>query len=359
LSILRHVWWIHLYEDIEIGKGFYREEDRPDLHRCIKRDFVEKSRVYVLFLRARVYAEVMRRHLRNDNGFTLVEAMIALGIMAVGMLAITSMMESNSKANRNATQQSDAQNLANLIQMDLNVGAACNATILAIPSTLLTFPFPASPTLTIPVTKVLTGTVPPQPIAAVDQVINSVKLSGPSSLSLQNFLQTGPSNFAANLVINATAMSSTAVGSSLGTQNFIRNVPVSLLVTINALAGTATITGCSSSGGTMMVQKSALGGCTSNCYVSGTTYTNTNSYAVLEEVRADMTHSSGTGGGFELSSIISGPPAKIMNDCNPGAVGISFVVPPGATFSSTAVQVEGGCSGNTFLITSWLELSGF
>ncbi len=284
-----------------------------------------------------------------------------MGVMAIGMLAITSMMESNSKAGRNVTQQADAQNLANLIQMDLNVGAACNATILNIPSASLTFSFPPSATLTIPVTKVLTGTVPPQPIAAVDQVVNSVKLVGPTSLSLQNFLQTGPSNFAASLVINATEVGS-PVGASLGNQNFIRNVPVSLLATIDTIAHTATITGCSSAGGTTMIQKIASAGCTSNCYTSGTTYTNTNSYAVLEEVRADMTHSSGTGGGFELSSIIAGqngPPAKIMNDCNPGAVGISFVVPPGATFSSTAAQVEGGCSGNTFLITSWLELSGF
>lgn len=186
----------------------------------------------------------------DSRGFTLVEIMVTTGLMAIAGLALTSMFQMNSKALRNTTQQSDALNLASLIQLDMNVAVACNATLLALPTASLSFSVPPAANLTIPVPQILTGTVPPQTVAAVapatPNTFNSVVLSSASSLSLQNFTQTGPNNFTANLVVAATALVSSSENQSLGAQKFTKQIPVGLNVTISA--GTATITGCSEAG---------------------------------------------------------------------------------------------------------------
>jgi len=70
-------------------------------------------------------------------------------------------------------------------------------------------------------------------------------------------------------------------------------------------------------------------------YVSGTTYTNALSVPVEEEV--GMT-SSGYGNG-------------IWNRCA-GVAGITFIVPPGATFSATVAFIDGGAAP---VLSSWTE----
>jgi hypothetical protein len=91
-------------------------------------------------------------------------------------------------------------------------------------------------------------------------------------------------------------------------------------------------------------------------YLSGTTYTNGSSSAVYEEVTLTAT-GSGTGDEFILSSIIdgaTGPTQWITNDGR-GACAIGFWVPPGKTFSATAVQHSGGTQ--PFGISQWTEVS--
>jgi hypothetical protein len=93
-------------------------------------------------------------------------------------------------------------------------------------------------------------------------------------------------------------------------------------------------------------------------YTSGTTYTNSSSVPVLEEV----TMSSSGGGGCvgndsSITSIIggvAGPANWVSNACT-GQASVTFMVPVGATFSATATHVDG--SGATATLTGWLEVS--
>lgn len=92
-------------------------------------------------------------------------------------------------------------------------------------------------------------------------------------------------------------------------------------------------------------------------YASGTTYTNSSGGAVLEEVTLTSALSGGgTGGDATISATINslaGPANGVYNQCD-GVASVTFIVPPGGTFSATAARVD-GCSGGSVTITSWLE----
>jgi prepilin-type N-terminal cleavage/methylation domain-containing protein len=171
---------------------------------------------------------------RSNSGFTLVEVVVAGAIFAVIALGMLSMFEMNGRSNRNIVQQSDATSLSNLIKMNMNIVTSCTATVTGQLTPLtFTLPVPAAP---IPITKVITGTVPVSTIATVGTVFGSVQLNA-GSMSLQNFVQIGPTNYTANFVVNTSA-----IGSSLGSQNFARQFPVS--VGVNVVGATATIISC-------------------------------------------------------------------------------------------------------------------
>jgi carbohydrate binding protein with CBM5/12 domain len=88
-------------------------------------------------------------------------------------------------------------------------------------------------------------------------------------------------------------------------------------------------------------------------YASGTTYTNSSSAPVTEEVGLTETGSC-TGADAEITFIVSGVAGYgngVYNQCS-GKAGVTFTVPAGATFSATATQIDGGGSTS---ITSWVE----
>jgi hypothetical protein len=89
-------------------------------------------------------------------------------------------------------------------------------------------------------------------------------------------------------------------------------------------------------------------------YHSGSTYTNSSDRPVMEEVGMTETGSC-SGADAEISFTVNGFQGYgngVYNQCS-GIAGVSFLVPPGATFSVTATQVDGGGSTS---ITSWLEV---
>jgi hypothetical protein len=74
----------------------------------------------------------------------------------------------------------------------------------------------------------------------------------------------------------------------------------------------------------------------------------------MEEVGMTETGSC-SGADAEISFTVNGFQGYgngVYNQCS-GIAGVSFLVPPGATFSVTATQVDGGGSTS---ITSWLEV---
>jgi hypothetical protein len=92
-------------------------------------------------------------------------------------------------------------------------------------------------------------------------------------------------------------------------------------------------------------------------YASGTTYTNSLSSTVTEEVTLTATGGSCAGSRFVLSSTIggtAGPSQGISNACD-GVASIVFQVFPGQTFSVTAAQTDGG-GAEPFSITRWQEV---
>ena len=99
---------------------------------------------------------------------------------------------------------------------------------------------------------------------------------------------------------------------------------------------------------------SCAGGST---YASGTTYTNSSSTAVIEEVTLSSSGSGGcVGNDASVTSIIAGvtgPANWVTNDCT-GQASVTFVVPAGDTFSATITHVNG--SGATITLTGWLEI---
>jgi hypothetical protein len=92
---------------------------------------------------------------------------------------------------------------------------------------------------------------------------------------------------------------------------------------------------------------------------SGGTYTNGSGGTVFEEVTAQLTGTSGTGGQYELNTTVGGvigPSNQIANICNsspPTSVG--FFVAPGASFTVTPSVISGCSPAGTWAVTSWLE----
>ena len=88
-------------------------------------------------------------------------------------------------------------------------------------------------------------------------------------------------------------------------------------------------------------------------YVSGTTYTNALSVPVEEEV--GMTSSGAcTGADSQITYTVAGVAGYgngIWNRCA-GVAGITFIVPPGATFSATVAFIDGGAAP---VLSSWTE----
>jgi prepilin-type N-terminal cleavage/methylation domain-containing protein len=171
----------------------------------------------------------------SREGFTLIEVMIGMALLAVVSMGFMTLMESNSKGMRNVSQVFDAQNVANLVQMDLANPTACATTFTA---TALTFPVPPPANYSVTVNQVKTATSATIAAAApgAPNLFNSVSLQS-KGLTLQNLVANGPTTYLANFVVTASA-----VGASLGAQSFVRSFPVSLEVTVTG--PTATITGC-------------------------------------------------------------------------------------------------------------------
>jgi prepilin-type N-terminal cleavage/methylation domain-containing protein len=182
------------------------------------------------------------------DGFSLIEVTVAMGIAAVGMLAYTSMSEMNSKSARNFVQTSDAQSLANLIQMDFSNQLACTKTFQD-----LTFTVPPSLTFTLPVSQIkrADGTVIAATAPGVPNTFNSVNIPA-GSMMLQNFQPNGTTSYLVSFSIAAAG-----VGASLGSQSFTRSFPLTLSVSV--VGSTATVTGCG--GGTTQAQSFTGGIC--------------------------------------------------------------------------------------------------
>jgi len=94
---------------------------------------------------------------------------------------------------------------------------------------------------------------------------------------------------------------------------------------------------------------------------SGGTYTNGTATTVFEEVTAQLTGTSGTGGQYELNTTVgglTGPSNQVANICNsspPASVG--FFVAPGASFTVTPTAISTCSPAGTWAITSWLEFA--
>jgi prepilin-type N-terminal cleavage/methylation domain-containing protein len=179
----------------------------------------------------------------KSAGFSLVEVLVAMGVMGVLSFAIMSLVQMQGKSTENTNQQMDTVGLVDLIHQDLNVGSACSNTV-TMQVTPLTFTVPATATTNITLAKIMTGTTPAVAIASiypsVPSTFNSVKLT---SLSLQNFVALGTNTYSANVVLTTAPISSTSSAMSLGSQNFTRTVRISMQV--NIVGATATIMGCS------------------------------------------------------------------------------------------------------------------
>lgn len=96
---------------------------------------------------------------------------------------------------------------------------------------------------------------------------------------------------------------------------------------------------------------SCAGGST---YASGTTYTNSLSVPVFEEVGMTTSAGSCTGADSQITYTVAGSAQGgngVWNQCN-GVAHVSFIVPPGATFSSTVLYIDGGASPS---LSSWFE----
>jgi hypothetical protein len=94
-------------------------------------------------------------------------------------------------------------------------------------------------------------------------------------------------------------------------------------------------------------------------YTNGTTLTNNFAFPVVEEVTfTAFLAGGGTGGDSKITATVagaSGPQNGIWNQCD-GNASVTFIVPPGATFSAATTAID-GCGGGTQIITSWLEVS--
>lgn len=95
---------------------------------------------------------------------------------------------------------------------------------------------------------------------------------------------------------------------------------------------------------------SCVGGST---YVAGTTYTNSSTYPVTEEVTANMAGGGCGPDGAIISTIggLSGPQSNGSNLCGTVPASITFLVPPGDTFSVTLTG-QGAVGG----LVSWIEV---
>lgn len=89
-------------------------------------------------------------------------------------------------------------------------------------------------------------------------------------------------------------------------------------------------------------------------YLSGVPQTNGN-YPAMEQVTLTAT-GSGTGCEFQLEAVVNGatPMKSWVENDGRGSCFLSFLVPPGATFTVTASQLSGG--SQPFSISSWLEV---
>lgn len=108
-----------------------------------------------------------------------------------------------------------------------------------------------------------------------------------------------------------------------------------------------------------------IANCLTTACAGGTTYAQGISYVngllvpVTEMVTATLTGTSGTGGQYQIGSVlggVAGPAQEVANECsnNPGA-SITLRVPPGGAFQVN-LAVPSGCSpAGTWSITSWLE----
>jgi len=151
-------------------------------------------------------------------------------------------------------------------------------------------------------------------------------------------------------VVATNSTGKTSVGlPAVGTSGMYSN-PTSITTDANGrvtnVSSASTQTNC--------LTTSCVGGST---YSSGTTYTNTSSHAVLEEVTMSYETYSTQGCEYELIAIVNGLTVGqngVHNDCG-GAATDTFKVPAGATFSATVTHVSGGSS--SFSITSWAELN--
>jgi prepilin-type N-terminal cleavage/methylation domain-containing protein len=187
-----------------------------------------------------------RTNVSKLAGFSLVEVLVAMGIMGVLSFSIMSLVQMQSKSSGNMNQQIDTTGLMDLVHQDLNVGAACSNTM-TMQGTPLTFTVPVTSATTVTLNQIMTGTTtpPPQAIAAVYPAVpstfNTVKVT---ALSLQNFVQLGSNTYSANVVLATAPMSSTSTSMTLGAQNFTRTVRVALQVSSGS---PATILGCSGS----------------------------------------------------------------------------------------------------------------
>jgi hypothetical protein len=63
----------------------------------------------------------------KSYGFTVVEVVVALGLMSLGLIGLMSMMELQSKAERNALARSDYSNLILNLQSTLSIPTGCKA----------------------------------------------------------------------------------------------------------------------------------------------------------------------------------------------------------------------------------------
>jgi hypothetical protein len=195
---------------------------------------------------------------------------------------------------------------------------------------------------------------PDQAASSVSVIIAKVAIDGSfrastPMISNNGVFFSGNANLPGNLTVGggATIGGNTAIGGDATVDELLTAGELTLVG--GAPLGQALV-----GNGTVFVPYSPSQTDKTGIYESGVEYTN-GPYPAFEQVTLTAT-GSGTGDEFQLEAVVNGAtPMKswITNDGR-GSCFLSFLVPPGGTFTVTASQVSGG--SQPFGISSWLEV---
>ena len=278
---------------------------------------------------------------KSQSGFTLIEVMIAMAVMAIGMYGLMTMSQNSTNLQSTLSVNAQIQDYVTLLEMQMaNTPSTCtnllvnvnNNTINPVPlahSTAILTPLPAA--------------LPPLP--------QGVTLN--NSVTLDNFTTPGASqtNWTAQLELQFTK---TNPSNSIGGSTITRKLPITVVTAAwNSPSPPPVIISCGNSSSTPEVMNAATG------HTFGVAYQNTSAFPMKVVVTGELNIGHGTGQTVSIQALVGAPaPTTVVASASStngsGFCSVSFFVPPGYFY---IVNTGGIGPGDSMAATlaSWVE----